>query len=104
MGLNKKGYVVPKVAFVILHFGDATVTKRCIESLDNLIDSDSISIIVVDNELTKPAESRTCRATFSDKMINAAIIFASKKMAVFRMQIIRAMVMRATFSKPILSL
>ncbi|MBB3280001.1 glycosyltransferase family 2 protein [Slackia isoflavoniconvertens] len=55
---------MPKVAFVILHFGDATVTKRCIESLDNLIDSDSISIIVVDNELTKPAESRTCRATF----------------------------------------
>ena len=52
--INEKEHI----CFVILHFGDISVTNRCIASIRNMECQDQISIIVVDNEVRKSSHER----------------------------------------------
>lgn len=47
-----------KTAFVILHFGDLSVTKRCVDSIESMDGSAMASIVIVDNEYKKPHSER----------------------------------------------
>lgn len=46
------------ISFVILHYGDVDITKRCVESIQKLQTEDTIHIIVVDNDWNKTGEER----------------------------------------------
>lgn len=45
-------------SFVVLHFGDVSVTNRCIASIAQLDDIDRVAIVLVDNETSKPLSGR----------------------------------------------
>ncbi|MBO4997260.1 MAG: glycosyltransferase family 2 protein [Lachnospira sp.] len=47
-----------RVGFVLLHYGDVSVTKECIDSILQLETKDMIHIVVVDNDWNKPADKR----------------------------------------------
>lgn len=47
-----------KVGFVLLHYGDVSVTKECIDSILQLETKNTIHIVVVDNDWNKPADER----------------------------------------------
>lgn len=47
-----------RVGFVLLHYGDVSVTKECIDSILQLETKDTIHIVVVDNDWNKPADKR----------------------------------------------
>lgn len=53
-----------KVSFVILHFGDPEITKRCVQSINRMVSADSVSIVVVDNECLKPRSQRVSKSVF----------------------------------------
>lgn len=47
------------ISFVILHYGNVKVTKACVESIQRLQTTDTIHIIVVDNDWNKSKEERS---------------------------------------------
>lgn len=49
---------VDTTAFVILHYGDFTVTDTCVQSILRMDRQDQIRIVIVDNELQRPEQDR----------------------------------------------
>lgn len=46
------------ICFLILHYGDPSVTDKCVDSILRLKDVENVQIIVIDNEVNKPEEDR----------------------------------------------
>lgn len=46
------------IGFVILHYGDVDVTRRCIESIQCLDTMDDLRIVIVDNDYNKSQQDR----------------------------------------------
>lgn len=51
-------------SFVVLHFGDVGITNSCLRSISSLHRTDRVSLVIVDNELTKDEESRVNELDF----------------------------------------
>ena len=49
---------VETTAFVILHYGSQDVTDQCVRSVLRMDHQESVQIILVDNEIQKPAADR----------------------------------------------
>jgi len=46
------------VCFLILHYGDPSVTDRCVHSILHLKEGENVRIIIIDNEVNKAEEER----------------------------------------------
>lgn len=46
------------VCFLILHYGDPSVTDRCVHSILRLKEGENVRIIIIDNEVNKAEEER----------------------------------------------
>ncbi|MDO4555999.1 MAG: glycosyltransferase [Lachnospiraceae bacterium] len=57
-----------KFCFIILHYGDKTVTQKCIDSILKLKNGKNISIVLVDNDGTKTKAERQKLKSFFEEI------------------------------------
>ncbi len=68
-----------KFAFVILHYGDISITKRCIESINELTPSADGAIVIVDNEVNKSKDERMKTKFILEKYESVKVLFNNGK-------------------------
>ena len=63
-----------RVAFVILHYGDIAVTRKCVNSILNMNQKEKLFIVVVDNEYLKDGDKRISEDSFGNEIPNLTIV------------------------------